>query len=258
MVVTTMGELLSLQGVCKYDRRRDRWVRVLVDIELEVRAGEIVAVLGSSYDGKTALLQIAAGLQRPDSGEVWFGDIELTRCSDEERSRLLREQIAWVHREGPGLGFKVVEYIAIPLVTGRGFGKREARDRAMQALERVGASHCAQMRWEELSHWERSLVAFAQGIARRPRLMVIDDVIDGFGMSRTREASELLLSFARELGCGILIGVSDFEAAQDAERVLRFEHGRLELISGHSDGGAEVINLHDSIRQSRGSHGAGA
>jgi hypothetical protein len=83
----------------------------------------------------------------------------------------------------------------------------------------------------------------------------VDDVIDGFGMTKTREAGELLLSFAQESGCAILMSVSDIEAAQVAERVWGFEHGGLTLLRGHDDAEAEIVELHGDARQRRGSRG---
>lgn len=258
-----MGDLLALLGVSKSYMRGDRRLSVLVDVTLRMGAGEIGAVVGSRDQGKTTLLQIAAGLLRPDRGEVWLGDVELTRCSDDERALVLRHEIAWIHREGTGLDLKVLDYVALPLWTGRrwsliGFrrGKREAEHQAMVALERVGAEACADLRWDDLSNWERVLVGFARGIARGPRLMLVDDVIDGFGMSKTWEAGELLLSLAKELRCAILMSASDPEAALVAERKWGFERGRLKLLSGRADAEAEIIKLHGDARERRDSRGA--
>jgi len=258
-----MDDLLKLTGVCKSYKRGDSSLRVLVDVKLRMGVREIGAVLGSRGQGKSTLLQIAAGLLAPDRGEVWFGDVELTRCSDDQRARVLRHEIAWIHREGTGLDLEVLDYVALPLWTGRRWsllsyrrGKREAEHAARIALERVGAEACTGLRWGDLSNWDRVLVAFARGIARGPRLMVVDDVIDGFGMSKTREAGELLLSFAQESGCAILMSVSDIEAAQVAERVWGFEHGGLTLLRGRDDGEAEIVELHGDPLKRRGSRGA--
>lgn len=250
--------MLSLTGVCKSYRRGDQRLRVLVDVELEVRPREIVAVVGSRKEGKTTLLQIAAGLQKPDRGEVWLGDVELIRCADQEHEKLLGREIAWIHREGPGLDFNVLEYVALPLVMGRRRAKREAKHIAVEALERVGAQGCAGLRWRDLSNWDRVLVAFARGIAGEPRLIVVDDVIDGFGKTRTREAGELLLSLVKELGCGVLMSASDPEVALVAEQEWRFERGGLKLTSGAVQADGEVIDMHDGTRKLRGSRGTGA
>ncbi len=245
-----MGELLALRGIAKGYRRGGRWLRVLSDVSLQVDSGEIVAVAGSRGDGKTTLLKIAAGLELPDAGEVHLGNVDLVRSSDEERSRHLGNEISWVHRDGTGLRFEVLDYVGLPLAIGRRRRRRAVEALAMQALERVGATDCAHQRWEELSNWERVLVAFARGAVGKPRLMVVDDVVDGLGMRRTREAGELLSSLVRELGCGVLMSVSDLEAALVADRVWSFERGGLKLMSDQTRTQADIIDFPGSARQS--------
>jgi ABC-type lipoprotein export system ATPase subunit len=258
-----MDDLLKLTGICKSYKRGDGSVRVLVDVKLGMGVREVGAIIGSRGQGKTTLLQIAAGLLKPDRGEVWLGDVELTRCSDDQRARVLRHEIAWIHREGTGLDLKVLDYVALPLWTGHRWplisyrrGKREAEHAARMALERVGAESCARLRWGDLSNWNRVLVALARGIARGPRLMVVDDVIDGFGMTKIQEAGDLLRSLAQESGCAILVSVSDNAAARVAERVWSFEHSRLRLIHGRADDAeAEIVELHGDARRRRPSRG---
>jgi predicted ABC-type transport system involved in lysophospholipase L1 biosynthesis ATPase subunit len=238
-----MAELLSLRGVClSFWRGRGRGrLPVLVDVSLEVRRGEIVAVVGSRAEGKTTLLEVAAGIQPPDDGQVWLGDVELTELSEEGRAELLGRDIRWVRREGTGIPFDVLDYVGLPLAVGRGC--REAEELALGALERVGAAGCASLKWEDLSNWERLLVAFARGIVGSPRLLVIDDVMDGLGMRRTREAGELLCSLVQELGCGVLMSASDLEATLIADRVLYFERNVLKVLSDQAPHDAEVIPL---------------
>jgi predicted ABC-type transport system involved in lysophospholipase L1 biosynthesis ATPase subunit len=238
-----MGELLALQGVSKSYRRGGRRLRVLADVSLEVSSGEVGAIVGSRSEGKTTLLKIAAGIERPDAGEVRLGGESLTLLTDGERSRLLGSEIAWTNREGVGVQLEVLDYLALPLAMGRGRGRRETRRLATEALERVGAAKCARRRWSELSDWERVLVAVARGIACRPRLLVLDSVVDGLGVRRTREAGELLLALTAELECGVLMSSSDLEAALIADRVWSLERGRLGVLSEQPVTQAEVIEF---------------
>jgi ABC-type lipoprotein export system ATPase subunit len=251
-----MADLLALRSVGKGYRRGGRWLRVLVDVSLEVGSGELVAVVGARGEGKTTLLKIAAGLELPDAGEVCLGSLDLACCSDEQRSRQLGIEIAWVHREGTGVKFEVLDYVGLPLAMGRGRGRRGAEGRAMEALERVGAADCAHQRWEELSNWERVLVGFARGAVGEPRLMVVDNVIEGLGMRRTREAGELLRSLIGELGCGVLMSASDLEVALVADRVWSIERGRLKKLSDQTRTHADIIDFPGGARQSRASRGA--
>ncbi|HWX44768.1 MAG TPA: ATP-binding cassette domain-containing protein [Solirubrobacteraceae bacterium] len=252
-----MGELLALRGVCKGYMRGERTMRVLTNASLELAAGEVVAVVGSRSEGKTTLLKIAAGIETPDAGEVWLGNMDLARCGEQERTRLLGAEIAWAHREGTGVKFRVLDYVGLPLAIGRGHGHREARDLAMETLERVGAAGCAEQRWADLSNWERLLVGFARGIACSPRLLVVDDLMDGFGMRRTREAGELLLTLVAERGCGVLMSSCDLEAALIADRVWSLERGRLTKLSEPTKGLADVIDFPSGVRQQHSSRGVG-
>lgn len=217
-----MGELvLRLEGVGRgYRRGRDRW-QVFSGVSLSVAEGEFVGLLGGRGEGKTTLVEVAAGLEVPEAGGVWFEGRDLARCSKDDRAELLGDRIAWMPREDFG-DYLALSYVALPLAMGRD-GIRAAEDRAMVALRRVGAEGCADRGWEELSDWERLLVIFARGFATHPRLMVVDDLLDGLGPAGTREAGELLLSLARELQCGVLVAASDMSALLAAHRVLSFD-----------------------------------
>ena len=238
-----MGELLALKGVSKSYQRGGRRLRVLADVSLELQLGEVGAVVGARNEGKTTLLKIAAGIEQPSAGEVRVGTRDLAQLPREERARLLGDEIAWIHREGPGVRLEVLHYLGLPLAMGRGRGRRDARDRALSALERVGAARCARQRWEELSDWERVLVGLARGIVCKPRLLMLDSVIDGLGMRRMHEAGDLLLALASEVGCGVLMSCTDLEAALIADRVWSLERGRLSLLSEQAVTEAEIIEF---------------
>lgn len=213
--------VLKLDRVTKGHRRGRTRLRVFMDVSLTVGEGEFVGLLGGRGEGKTTLLGIAAGIAEPEDGSVWFDGCDLARCSSDERADLLGDRIVWMPREDMAY-FRVLESVALPLALGR-VAVDGAEQRAMAALERVGVAHCAEREWDQLSDWERLLVAFARGYASRPRLMVIDDLLDALGSGGTRRAGELLRSMVGELGCGVLAGASDIGALLAADRVLRFD-----------------------------------
>jgi predicted ABC-type transport system involved in lysophospholipase L1 biosynthesis ATPase subunit len=254
-----MGELLALSGVCKGTSDGRRPVQVLTDVSLEVASGEVVAIVGSHGMGKTTLLEIAAGIQLPDEGEVWLGDLGLAGLSGRERERLLGFEVAWTDRREPRLPWKARDYVALPLAFGRGRGRQEALGLAVRALERVGVGGCAERRWGELSVWEQVLVGFARGIAGRPRWMVADGVLDGLARRQTQEAGDLLRDLVEELGCGVLMSAGDLETALVADRVWLFERGgRLRLISDQSRGEATIIDFPNGGSRGRGSRSVGS
>jgi putative ABC transport system ATP-binding protein len=251
-----MGDLLSLRDVCKGYARGDR--RVLIDVSLALGRGDIGAIVASRYEGKTTLLRIAAGMVRPDQGEVLVGDTDLTRCSSREREALLGHEVLWVNREGPGVDFKVRDYVAMPLVMARGYGPREMRLLAGEALERLGIVRCADRRWQELSNWEQLLVQFARVFAVKPKLLVMDDLVDGFGMRKGRDVGDLLCSIVEDVGCAVLLSTENFDAALVAKRVWSLRRGRLEVMSDLIGPDAEVIDFPGGLRGGSGARSVGS
>ncbi len=228
-----MAELLSLAGVSRGAARgAGRMEGLLVDVSLDVVAGELVAVVGSRSQGKTTLLQLAAGLVAPEAGVVRFRGHDLAGLSEGEHARLLREEIGLAGQSGPRVDLQMEHYVAAPLlVNRRRKHRRQAFARATAALERVGMASRARQRWGDLSRWDRALVDIAQGIVGEPGLLLVDDVIDGLGMRETAQVTKLLRSLAEDEGMGVVMAVSEGEAALSAHRVFSLSRGRLKAIS---------------------------
>ncbi len=246
--------LLSLAGLRHGAARgRGRVEGLLVDVSLDVVAGELVAVVGSRSQGKTKLLQLAAGLVAPEAGVVRFRGHDLAGLSEGEHARLLREEIGLAGQSGPRVDLRMEHYVAAPLlVDRRRKHRRQAFARAAAALERVGMASRARQRWGDLSRWDRALVDIAQGVVGEPGLLLVDDVTDGLGMGETAQVTKLLRSLAEEEGMGVVMAVSEGEAALSAHRVFSLSRGRLKAISDQSPRPANVVEL----QAARGGSGA--
>ncbi len=238
-----MAELLSLAGVSRGAARgAGRVEGLLTGVSLDVVAGELVAVVGSRSQGKTTLLQLAAGLVAPEDGVVCFGGQDLAGLSEGEHARLLREEIGLAGQSGPRVDLRMAHYVAAPLlVNRRRKHRRQAFARATGALERVGMGSRARQCWGDLSRWDRALVEIAQGIVGEPGLLLVDDVTDGLGMRETAQVTKLLRSLAEEEGMGVLMAVSDGEAALSAHRVFSLSRGRLKAISDQGPRPGNVV-----------------
>jgi putative ABC transport system ATP-binding protein len=235
-VVGELERVLVLEGVWKrYGRGRDRGVAVLEGVSLTVAPKEIVTVLGTRDQGKTTLLRIAAGMERADRGSVCLDGIELMGLKDRQLSAVLRTKIGWAGRDGPGMRMRMRDYVGLQLAAGRWWRKRKRLLRTAEAMERLGVADCAGARWEELSNWERARVELAQAIAPHPRLLVVDDLLDGLGLGKLQEATRLVRELAEEIGCGVLMAVSDHMSPAAADRVLRLEAGKLTVMADHTD-----------------------
>ncbi len=217
---------------------------------MDVGVGELVGVVGSRSQGKTTLLGLAAGLVSPDDGVVRFDGRDLAGFSDREHSRLLREEIGLAGQSGPRLNLPMAQYVAAPLlVNRRRKHRRQVVARGVGALERVGMASRAKQCWGDLSRWDQALVEIAQGIVGEPRLLLVDDVTDGLGMRETAQITRLLRSLAQEQGMGVLMAVSDGEAALSAHRVFSLSRGRLKALSDQNPRPDNVIDIPARDRQ---------
>ncbi|HEY3866334.1 MAG TPA: ABC transporter ATP-binding protein [Solirubrobacteraceae bacterium] len=218
--------VLSLTGVClSFPRGRRHVIRVLADVTFELDAGETVAVLAQRAQGKTSLLRVAAGIERPDRGCVRFEGEDIWEFSERRRSRLLGGQIGWVGPAVPDLDVPMLADVALPLFAT--YGKSESYARARAALARVGAEECAEQLWGSLADWERALVAVAKGIAREPRLLLVDDLTLSLGLAEADEITRLLDTLAVEQGFAVLMSVSDAAATSWSRRVATLAGGEL-------------------------------
>jgi predicted ABC-type transport system involved in lysophospholipase L1 biosynthesis ATPase subunit len=221
-----MDPVLSLREVSlSFPRGRRHVVRVLADVSLEVYAGESVTVLAQRAQGKTSLLRVVAGMERPDRGSVVFAGEDLWRLSDRRRSRLLGSEIGVVELAAPQLDVPVLTGVALPLLDRH--GRRDAYARAKRALAHVGASECARQHWGALADSERALVALAHGIAREPRLLLVDDLATTLGIEERADIAELLGALAVERGIAVLVCAGGSGPEPSSDRVASLGGGRL-------------------------------
>ncbi len=229
--------MLVLSEVCQgfSHGRSKRWLQVLSNASLNVETGEVVAVIGGRLAGKTTLLRIAAGLSDPESGLVRLGDVTLTDLANRERSKLRGREIVWLNTVGMSAKLRVSKIVGYSLSECRGRGERERR--VAEMLELVGATDCMESRWGDLSRFEQVLVAYAQAFAGWPRVVVIDDLLDGLGEPLTREVSDLLRSLLEDANhsCGVLMSASDRDSTLYADRVWLLDAGRLIPTTGHRE-----------------------
>jgi ABC-type lipoprotein export system ATPase subunit len=217
--------LLALDAVSKSYWRGTSEVRVLCDAELSIERGEFIGVWGKRGSGKSTLLRIAAGLEAPDGGSVRFEGEDLSRLSEAAQARLRRDRIALVRRAGPRSELRMLDYVALPLLVQR--GRREANRLADRALQRVGMGQVSGQRWESLSDGERAFVAIAHGIARAPRLLLVDDPTANLDLLERDAVLQLLRSLVEEADLAVLMTVPDMPAALRSDQLRALSGGRL-------------------------------
>ena len=204
-----------------------REVRVFEELDLEVREGEMVAVVGPSGAGKSTLLHILGGLDRPSSGRVEVAEFDIARMSDVDLARFRNQKIGFIfqfHHLLPE--FTALENTMMPLLIGGG-GRRESRDRAVGILNRIGLADRLDHRPGELSGGEAQRVALARALVHRPRVLLADEPTGNLD-PRTGESIHSMLQsvHASEALTSIVVTHNERLAAL-CDRILHLEEGRL-------------------------------
>jgi putative ABC transport system ATP-binding protein len=229
--VSSGAPLLAFSGVSKRHWRGHRPIDVLADVSLDLHAGELGAVWGPRGAGKTTLVELAAGLVRPDAGAVLIDGQDVATMSRRKAGALLHRDIGVATGDGPATReLSVRHWVALALLDRVGW--RAGLRRAQTALERVGAGDAAGAAWHELSDGERTLASIARAVVREPRLLLVDDPSAGLGLLERGEVGVLLRSLAEEAGVAVLVTASELGEVQGAHSLWSLAGGR--LVGGRS------------------------
>ena len=199
---------------------------VLDRVDLEVLPGEYLAIMGESGVGKSTLLNLLAGLDRPDSGRVLLDGIDLSTLGDDETTLLRRRAIGFVFQAFHVLPYLTVrQNVALPLEL-LGFAQSARRARTDAVLEALGVGALAQRFPRELSGGEIQRVAIARALAHRPRVLLADEPTGNLDpRSAVQTLALLRMQVKQDAGAGVLITHSR-AAAETADRILILDaHG---------------------------------
>jgi putative ABC transport system ATP-binding protein len=215
--------MLSIQGLARRFGPRP----ILDGLDLQLAAGEYVAVVGESGAGKSTLLNLVAGLDRPDAGHIVIGGEDITRLDEDARTRLRRRRVGFVFQAFHILPhLTIAQNVELPLVL-LGVGPAERRARTMDLLTAVGLGERGASPPRELSGGELQRVAVARALVHRPALVLADEPTGNLDPDTADVVLQLLARTIKTQGAAGILVTHSTHAAATADRVLRLDHGRL-------------------------------
>ena len=223
----TEPSILACDGVHKHFEEAGQRLEVLRGVELQVRAGETLAIIGASGSGKTTLLQILGGLDLPTRGTVRLMGQAFAELSDAARGDLRNRALGFVYQFHHLLPeFSALENVAMPLLVRRASAADARRD-AQWFLERVGLGQRLTHRPSQLSGGERQRAAVARALVTRPNLVLADEPTGNLDGRNAEAVLELMLELNRELGTSLVLVTHSSEIAARMQRVLTLQDGQL-------------------------------
>ena len=203
-------------------------LEVLKGVHLEVKKGEIVAIIGKSGAGKTTLLQIIGTLDRPGKGEVLIDGTNVFTLGEKELAAFRNRHIGFIfqfHQLLPE--FTALENVCIPAMIARE-KESDYKPRAEKLLRDLGLGERMNHKPNELSGGEKQRVAAARALMMRPSIILADEPTGSLDEKNKKELSELLIHLRQEYGQTILLVTHDKELASIADRIIEIKDGRIE------------------------------
>lgn len=214
------NNVLALESVTRIYDQGDRRLTVLHEFDLEVKQGEVVALVGPSGSGKTTMLQLAGLLDTPDDGQVYIDDKVMTAASDQVRTLARRQYIGFVyqfHHLMPE--FSALENVMMPQML-LGKSPSQSKDVAKKLLDDLGLSDRESHRPAKLSGGEQQRVAIARALANEPKLLLADEPTGNLDPLTAELVFGMLMKMAREKQLAMLVATHNLELAKRMDRIV--------------------------------------
>lgn len=218
---------LSAEKISKFFRISSHKVEVLKSVSLTVEQGEWVALLGSSGSGKTTLLDIMGTISHPDSGSLQVGGVDVLALSSRETVTFRRHKIGFVFQAYHMLPeLNICENVMLPSMLD-GMSKKEAREKALVLLDRVGLAHRVRHRANELSGGEQQRAAIARSLMNSPELLLADEPTGNLDSVTGQGILDIFHELRSEGGMTIVMVTHDKYVAGLAGRTVELKDGML-------------------------------
>ncbi|RUO21478.1 lipoprotein-releasing ABC transporter ATP-binding protein LolD [Aliidiomarina haloalkalitolerans] len=219
--------LVSVSDLNKSYQDGERIVTVLEGVDLQLQAGEMLAIIGASGSGKSTLLHILGGLDKADSGQVTIAGEQPLQLPQHKLAQWRNQHVGFIYQFHHLLSeFSALENVAMPLlIAGAPMPKALAQAKSM--LERVGLGHRLEHAPAKLSGGERQRVAIARALVNQPALVLADEPTGNLDEDTAQVIYDLMLELNSELGTAFVVVTHDIQLAAKLPRQLQLDHGRL-------------------------------
>ena len=218
--------LIKVEDLCKIYNPGENEVRALDHVSLEIKKGELVAIIGQSGSGKSTFMNMLGCLDVPTSGKYYLNGTDVSEMTDNELSEVRNHEIGFIFQ-----GFNLIqnltalENVELPLVY-RGVGKKERGELSLKSLDKVGLSGRLDHKPAQMSGGQQQRVAIARAIAQAPPIILADEPTGNLDSHSTGEIMQILRELHRE-GRTVILITHDNEIAQQADRVIRINDGKV-------------------------------
>lgn len=218
---------IRLNKLTKSYREGNKTRSVLEELDLSVQEGEMIVILGRSGSGKSTLLNLMSGIDKPDSGNVIIGGIDLAEMDEKHRTMFRRKSIGFVFQSYNLIPTLTAhENVLLPLKL-KGTTDQKILDKAQEFLEEVGLGDRGDSYPDRLSGGEQQRVAIARALAHEPMLILADEPTGNLDYETGRSILEMLNDLVRENGRTIILATHDRDICKYADRVVELKGGKL-------------------------------
>lgn len=219
--------IIKTEGIGRIYAQGDERLSVLHHVDIEIKPGEIVALVGPSGSGKSTLLQTLGLLDRPTTGKIMIDGQDATRLPDDARTALRRQYMGFVYQFHYLLPeFSALENVVIPqMIAGK--SRKQAEEISRELLTGLKLSHRLDHRPAKLSGGEQQRVAIARALANGPKLLLADEPTGNLDPETAEGVFDMLMTLTRSVKISALVATHNMDLAERMDRTLEIKNGRV-------------------------------
>ena len=220
-----MKNLYKLSNINLNYHLNENDIRVLENINFEIKKNERVAIIGESGSGKTSLLMLMSGLEKPTSGKIIFNNVKFSEISEKKKTQIRKKEIGLIFQQFYLIpNYTALENVMFPMQINE---IKDEKKKAMKILSDIGLDHRKNNLPSELSGGEQQRVAIARAISFNPEIILADEPTGNLDKKNTEIVSELLLNYSSKKKISLILVTHNMNLAQKCDRVIKLIDGRI-------------------------------